>query len=396
MLQLISVVTIMKPRVLPQSQQLLSDAEQEGLLLRLALAERKLSLATHKLTARNQEIAAIYRLSATIGNERHINRLCEKTVEEVRRTLGAATVTILLCEEHSGDLVTAASSGAGSNGARSRVKAGSGLLWQVMKNGKPLQIPGKRSGGARNAPAGIAAPLKTREKNLGVIYALGAPDARDFTARERALLSSIASQAAVALDNATLYHDLENLFVGIAWSFAAALDAKSPWTAGHSKRVTQYSVAIAEQMNMTPEFLHSVRTCGLLHDIGKIGISERILDKPAAISRAEHKKIAEHATQGAKILEHIDTFQPLLPGIRHHHEKWDGSGFPDGLEREEIPLLARVLTVADSYDAITSDRPYRGKRSRFDAIAEIKRCAGTQFDPAVVEAFVEAANCEAF
>ncbi len=387
----------MTPRNPHSAKQELFKSDQEELLLRLALAERKLSVATHKLEARNQELSAIYRLSSTIGNERHISSLCEKTVEEVRRTLGAATVCILLREEITGDLVTAAATGGQTNGSRPRIKPGSSLLWQVMKTGKPLSLAGIRGkAGANAGPAGIAAPIKTRDKALGLIYALGGPDGRDFSARDRALLSSIAAQAAVALENATLYHDLENLFVGIAWSFASALDAKSPWTAGHSKRVTQYSVAIAEEMNMAPEFLHSVRTGGLLHDIGKIGISEKILDKPSAISRAEHKAIVEHATQGAKILEHIDVFQPLLPGIKHHHERWDGRGFPDGLRHNEIPLLARVLSVADSYDAITSDRPYRGKRSRFDAIEEIKRCSGTQFDPLVVEAFVAVTCREAF
>ncbi|MDH4162329.1 MAG: HD domain-containing protein [Nitrospirota bacterium] len=377
-----------------------SRGEKEDLLLRLALTERKLSLTTQKLEARNQELSAIYRLSETIGSEHHINRLCEKTVEEIQHTLGAGTVSILLRDHHTGDLVTAATTGrSGESLTRPRIKPGDGLLWQVVKTGKPLLLPSVRTvkaSGARTSPAGIAAPIKTKDKTLGVIYALGKQNDQEFTARERDLLSGIANQAAVALDNATLYHDLENVFVGIAWSFASALDAKSPWTAGHSKRVTQYSVSIAEELNYPAEFLHSIRTCGLLHDIGKIGISEKILDKPGAITRAEHKTIAEHAIQGAKILEHIDTFQPLLPGIRHHHERWDGRGFPDGLRNEDIPVLARVLAVADSYDAITSDRPYRKKRSRADAIAEIKRCSGTQFDPLVVEAFVAVSAHEAF
>jgi putative nucleotidyltransferase with HDIG domain len=199
----------------------------------------------------------------------------------------------------------------------------------------------------------------------------------------------------VALENATLYHDLENLFVGVAWSFASALDAKSPWTAGHSKRVTQYAVSIAEVLNQGTEFLNSVQTCGLLHDIGKIAVPERLLEKQGAITRDEHLIICEHAAQGAKILEHIDTFQPFLPGIRHHHEWWDGSGFPDGLGGHDIPLIARVLAVADAYDAITSDRPYRRRRRREEALAEIKRCSGTQFDPQVVEAFVAVSSSEA-
>lgn len=373
--------------------------EKDDLLLRLALAERKLSLTAHKLEARNQELAAIYRLSETIGSERHTNRLSEQTAVEIRRTLEVETVCVLLRDEHTGDLITAASAGGqAAGGRRVRLKAGTGLLWQVMKTGKPLHIPGdslaqKLSGGRR---AGLAVPIKTKGKTFGVIYACGKRSGQDFSTRERNLLRGIANQAAVALDSAALHHDFENLLVGIAWSFAAVLDAKSPWTAGHSKRVTQYAVAIAEELEQGEEFVHTVQTCGLLHDIGKIGVSEALLDKRGRITREERRTICEHAAQGAGILQHIDTFQPVIPGVRHHHERWDGGGFPDGLTGEEIPLLARVLAVADAFDAITSDRPYHRKRGRAEAFEEIKRCSGSHFDPRVVKAFVDACSNHVF
>ncbi len=381
--------------------QSLTRSQKEDLLLQLALTERKLSLAMQKLDARNQELATIQRLGRTIGSERQINRLCENTANEICRTLGAGAVSILLRDEFTGDLVTAASSDDLTiGGHHPRIKAGDGLLWQVMKSGKPLHLPGVAAAtqfaGTHADHSGLAVPIQTQEKTLGVIYASVSAKGREFSSRDQDLLQSIANHAAVALDNATLYHDLENLFVGIAWSFAAALDAKSPWTAGHSKRVTQYSVAIAEELGQGSEFLKSVQTCGLLHDIGKIAIPERLLDKPGSITRQEHRTIAAHATQGAKILEHIDTFHPLIPGIRHHHERWDGRGFPDGLTEEEIPLLARVLAVADAYDAMTSDRPYRSRRTRSEALAEIERCSGSQFDPRVVAAFVQVATHKMF
>lgn len=379
------------------SQQSPAKKEKDDLLLRLALAERKLSLTSQKLDARNQELAAIYRLSETIGSERHTSRLCEKTAEEICRTLGATTVCIMLRDENTGDLVTAASTGAVKLvEGRDRVKSGDGFFWQVMKTGKPILLSGRGLAKQLAGSQGIVVPIQTKGRSFGVIFAGGKRNDQEFTARERDMLFGIANQAAVALENAALYHDLENLFVGIAWSFAAALDAKSPWTAGHSKRVTQYAVAISEELDQSQEFVHSVQTCGLLHDIGKIAIPERILDKPGSITREEHLTICEHATQGAKILEHIDTFQPFLPGVRHHHERWDGGGFPDRLMNKDIPLMARVLAVADSYDAITSDRPYRLRRTRVEALAEIQRCSGTQFDPEIVEAFVAAASRETF
>ncbi len=392
----------MPARNLHTSQHTFPKSEKDDLLLRLALTEHKLSLMSQKLDARNRELSTIQHLAKTIGSERHINRLCDHTADEICRTLGAGSVCILLLDKATGDLVTAASSGDLTiGGHHPRVKAGDGLLWQVMKTGRPLRLPGsaaaKQFAGSHASRAGIAVPIKTKGKTLGVIYAsAAAARKREFSARDQELLLGIANQAAVALDNATLYHDLENLFVGIAWSFASALDAKSPWTAGHSKRVTQYSVAIAEEMGQSAEFLDSVQTCGLLHDIGKIAVPERLLDKPGPITRHELRTIAEHATKGAKILEHIDTFQPLLPGIRHHHERWDGRGFPDGLVKEKTPLLARVLSVADAYDAMTSDRPYRRRRTRSDAISEIERCSGTQFDPVIVAAFLEVVSHRIF
>ncbi|MDA8099612.1 MAG: HD domain-containing protein [Nitrospiraceae bacterium] len=378
-----------------QSEPTLNRDDAGSLLLRLALAEHKLSLTTQRLDARNQELAAIRRLSETVGNERQITRLCETTANEIAGTLGASSVAILLLDEHTGDLVTAAATGEppATGGPRPRVKAGDGLLWQVLKSGRPLHLPGSAAArqftGSLASLAGLAVPIRSRHKQLGVIYACGKQDGRDFTAGEQDLLCGIANQAAVALDNATLRHGVENLYVGIAWSFAAALDAKSAWTAGHSKRVTQYAVAIAEELGLEPDVLTSVQICGLLHDIGKIAVPERLLDKPSTITHEEHRLIALHAPQGAKILEHIDSFQPLLPGIRHHHERWDGRGFPDRLQGERIPLLARILAVADAYDAMTSDRPYRKRRARHDAMTEIERCSGGQFDPRIVKAFIE-------
>jgi putative nucleotidyltransferase with HDIG domain len=375
--------------------------EKEELFLQLALLEQKLAQVTQKLVERDQELAALHRMSEAIGSERHINRLCDKTVHEICLTFGATTVCVLLHDIHTGDLVAAAStSDAKVNGSHPRVKPGDGLLWQVMKTGKPLHLPGSAAAhhfaGMQGLQDGIAVPIRSKQRTLGMIYACGRAGGKGFSDRERDLLCGIANQTGFALDNATLYHDLENLFVGIAWSFASALDAKSPWTAGHSKRVTQYAVAIAEELDKGSEFLNAVQTCGLLHDIGKIAIPEKLLDKQGAITYNERRTIAEHAVRGAKILEHIDTFQPFLPGIRHHHERWDGEGLPDGLAGEEIPLLARVLAVADSYDAMTSDRPYRQRRTRAEAIEEIERCSGTQFDPQVVEAFIEVASHRIF
>jgi len=368
----------------------LTQEQKDDLLLRLALTERKLAMAVQKLESRDRELDALYRLAEAIDNERHTGRIAEQTAAEIGRTLGIEDVCVMLRDEQDDSLTVTASTGSmAAVGERLLVKE-SGHIWSAMKSGKPHAFSslGPARGSIGNM-AGLAVPIKTRGKTFGVIYVSGAADGKEFSSRQMDTLCGVASQTAVALHNAALHHDYENLIVGIAWSFASALDAKSRWTAGHSKRVTQYAVAIAEELGHGDEFIHVVQTCGLLHDIGKIGVPEVLLDKPHSFTAQERMKVCEHATLGAAILQHIDTFHVVIPGVKHHHERWDGKGFPDGLAGEAIPLLARVLAVADAFDAITSDRPYHQKRNKAAAIKEIKRCSGSQFDPLIVEAFVD-------
>ncbi len=171
-------------------------------------------------------------------------------------------------------------------------------------------------------------------------------------------------------------------------TLALAVDAKDPYTHQHVVRVQRYAVAIAEQMGLDEDQMEGVTTGALLHDIGKIGIPDSVLLKPGRLTDEEFAVIRQHPTMGAKILEPVEFPWPVLPAVKHHHEKWDGSGYPDGLAGGAIPLSARILAVADVYDALTSARAYRGAWPRERAVAEIARCAGSHFDPAVVEAFL--------
>lgn len=375
--------------------------DPEDLRHRLDAAERELALTVQELSDTYEELSAVYRFSETLGVELHIDTLCEKIADEVRSTLEVACASIMLIDRETGELVTAASTGNGTDASRHyRLKQGQGIPWQVVNTRKPLIVcdvasyPGHITS-PHTAASLMAAPLIAKGKTLGVICASDKLAGAEFFSNELKLLASIANQAAIALENASLYHNMEGLFVSIVRSFAAALDAKSAWTAGHSERVTKYSVAIARELGADTTFLEEVRTCGLLHDIGKIGIPEQILDKPESITREEHTTISQHALKGAKILEHIHTFENILPGIKYHHERWDGSGFPEGLKGQNIPLIARILAVADAYDAMTSNRPYRSKRGKRDALDEIRRCSGTQFDPEVVNALLAAVEGEA-
>jgi HD-GYP domain-containing protein (c-di-GMP phosphodiesterase class II) len=171
-------------------------------------------------------------------------------------------------------------------------------------------------------------------------------------------------------------------------ALAAAVDAKDPYTKGHSQRVASLARSLAVRMGGSEAFIDQVYAAGTLHDVGKIGVPDAILAKPSQLTKEESMVMATHPVLGEVIVAKVPQLASLLPGVRHHHERWDGAGYPDGLSGEGIPLQARYLAVADTFDAMTTDRPYRKALSDQVALAEIERCAGTQFQPELAKEFV--------
>ncbi len=182
--------------------------------------------------------------------------------------------------------------------------------------------------------------------------------------------------------------EMKEIHKGLLATFSNIIDAKSHWTKGHSVNTTAYAIRIAKRMGLSTSEIDLLRTAALLHDIGKISTYDHILDKPGSLSEREKELIRQHPAKGEEILKPIRGLADVLPVIRAHHEKVDGTGYPDGLKRDEIPLLSRILCVADSFDAMMSDRPYRTARSKEYTIREMKRCAGSHFDPRVVDSFL--------
>lgn len=206
-----------------------------------------------------------------------------------------------------------------------------------------------------------------------------------------------ASEAQVGTINdrlETSLQDLEDYSLGTLQALVSAVDAKDSYTASHSLSVTDYAVAIGRRMHLPPEQLTDLERASLLHDVGKIGIPESVLLKPARLTAEEFEHVKQHSESGAQIIESIPFLRTLVPVVRHHHEHWNGGGYPAGLERESIPRLARILAVADAFDAMTSDRPYRPGMRLAAARQEMSRFRGIQFDPEVVDALFEALDAE--
>lgn len=188
------------------------------------------------------------------------------------------------------------------------------------------------------------------------------------------------------MDEKELYREMTSQIIE---TIARAVDAKDPYTNGHSKRVAHYSVEIGKKLNLSSENLEFLRYAALLHDIGKIGIPDRILQKPEGLTPGEYLQIKQHPKIGAEILRGAPLLKGVDVGAQYHHERWDGTGYMEGLSGEDIPLFARIIGVADTYDTMRSDRPYHKAESRENTIAEFKRCAGSQFDPKLVQIMVE-------
>lgn len=190
-----------------------------------------------------------------------------------------------------------------------------------------------------------------------------------------------------AITNVDTVPETQRIAISMIFALAATVDAKDHYTYGHSRKVSQYAVAMAETLNLPPEKISIIRTAGLLHDIGKIGIPDSILNKDGGLNEQEWRQIKAHPEMGVEILRYVAELSNSLPIILNHHEHYDGTGYPTGLKGEDIPLEARLITIADAYDAMTSLRPYHNQRTPEEAIEELRRCAGTEFDPELVEIF---------
>ena len=347
-----------------------------------------------------QELSAMHNLSHAFTSTLNYQEVISVVSQRVGKLIGAQFASVLLPDENRRFLNIVASYNLSAEyiwaiNKKRRVPLGVGPLGKAFVERRPFAVENviydqsydqwKHIAAIQGYSSLIALPLLAKDESIGVICIYFA-EPRMLAADEIELLATSANEAAIAIENARVYEDLQDAFVGTIRSLAETIDAKDTYTRGHSERVSLYSEAIARGLELPPDELQTIRYAGYLHDVGKIGIPDAILTKPGKLTLEEFKIIKRHPVLSERILKPAGFPFPVQPIVRHHHERYDGKGYPDGLVGEEIPLGARILFVADAYEAMTSDRPYRKALSVKRALSELTKNKGTQFDPKVVEA----------
>jgi len=265
---------------------------------------------------------------------------------------------------------------------------------RVLDSREPIVVTGRGTlpAGLKALPQEVGAfisfPLNSPSYTLGVLNLVRGQGCEPFSNLDIEQINVLASQASISIENVRLYHTIRDNYLKTIRAFALAVEAKDEYTHGHSENVMRYTVLIARHMGMPVHEVEQVKFAGLLHDIGKIGVSESILNKPGKLTPEEFNEIKKHPALGATIIADVPFLKPLVPLVMHHHEFYNGCGYPSGLSGTDSPLGARILTVADAYEAMTSDRPYRKSLPQSASMKVLEAQSGLQFDPGIVETFL--------
>jgi HD-GYP domain-containing protein (c-di-GMP phosphodiesterase class II) len=325
-----------------------------------------------------------------------LDELLESILADAVAALKAQRGAILLADPHSGELnlrtVLAPKLPSRLQRCYSRTMAdrsyalGESLLCSDVNAEAELQSA--RSVRVGTMASLICALLRSPRKHLGVLHLDRGPNQMPFDENDFHLADAIAASVAIGIESAQLVEEQRDQFVQTVTSLARAVEVRDFYTGNHTRRVTDYALLLADELRVSGTERYHIHIGTPLHDIGKIGIDDAILRKPDRLTTAEFEHMKLHTVKGAAILESIYALNPVIPIVRHHHERWDGKGYPDGLANEQISRTARIVAVADAFDAMTSDRPYRKALSTGQAFAELVAKAGSHFDPTCVQAFI--------
>ncbi|MDY6862547.1 MAG: response regulator [Thermodesulfobacteriota bacterium] len=349
-----------------------------------------------KLNNKIKELSTLYFISETLGNIYDGNLIFKKIVEIACNIADAGKASILIVDKENYEMITAASQGFDNNNLPDRVPITGSIMERVIHEGRYINVKNindhfdidhipdiKRY----NSRTFVSIPLLIKNEVFGILNVTEKNNGKEFTDDEVFLLLNLAKKSALAIENNALYESINRNFIDTLQALITTIEAKDFYTRHHSQRVTQISIEIAQAMSCSQEEVDTLSFTCSLHDIGKIGINDSILLKPGPLTREEFETIKTHPVIGANIVKSLDLPPLEMAVIRNHHERWDGNGYPDELKGKKIPILARIVAVADAFDAMTSDRPYRKAKKYSEALDEMIRCRETQFDPEVVSCF---------
>lgn len=356
------------------------------------LEENVRNLETTKKTLH----AVLSKVGQGLSSMQNIDTFLDLIIETVTEALAGKSGVLMLLDQEKKFLNVKSVYGVDLKGGSVKFKIDEIIFGSVLKTKHPLIIPrlSNEEHGVKDhahlfdSPS-ICAPLVLHDEVLGVVAVSGRKTNENFKEEEMNLLYNLALQTAVAIENATLNKNAEVIYFETISALALAVDAKDPYSRGHLDRVAQYSVMIADQLKLSSAEIKTLRDAARLHDIGKIGVTDMVLLKPGPLNEEEWEMMKKHPEIGEGIIKPIQSLRNLCDIVRHHHEKLDGSGYPDGLKGDEITLLVRILTVADIFDALTTDRPYRKGFSYDKAIEELQKMQG-KVDMRFVQALVDA------
>ena len=349
----------------------------------------------------NKELEAVFQVSSSMVSFPAFSQVAELVVRLIASIMKLEGCSLRLYEKERKTLLPAASyglddqyfqktplrlgEGASGLAAKERIPISVSDLLQDQRVRYPQQLA------EQGYRAILSVPILFYDEVLGTLTVYG-KEPHLFTHNETRLLATFATQTALAIKNMQLHENTQIGYLNTINALVMAMEARHSYTRGHAERVTRYALEVGRKVNLTEAEMDAIRYTGKLHDIGKIAVPDHILDKPGKLTVAERAQIELHPSRGAEMLESLKFLHDGICVVRNHHERYDGRGYPDGLVGNTIPLIARVVSLADAFDAMTTDRSYRKAMSVPDAILEIKRHTGTQFDPRISEAFLELLN----
>ncbi len=337
-----------------------------------------------------EELTTLYRLVDIITEAKTLERVLNSLLDLAEEIITCKGAVLFFVDENSSEFDIAIKRNINKRiEQKINLQIKNKVIEWALKKGKTIALPDiEENPNEVDKISFVLVPLIAHDKPIGLLNIITETPEGNITSIDLSLLTILAKQAALAIENVKLYESMKKDQINIIRALASTVDAKDHYTLGHSQKVSEYSVRIAEELKFSERDIETIKYAALLHDIGKIAIPDDIIKKPSRLTAAEFEIVKNHPAIGAKIIKEMESLAPMVPIILHHHERFDGSGYPNGLKGEQIPIGARIVHVADAYDTMVSARAYRDMLPPQLAISELRKNAGSQFDPTIVDLFI--------